>query len=1039
MADPRPRVFTIPASAPFLQTLIRALVDGRLIPGFSVRDDPAALASATIYLPTRRACRLAGDLFLGVLGQDAALLPRLSPIGDLDEDELVFAESAGPLVAAALELPPALGALERQMLLAQLIMRWAQSADVGGEGHAPLVAATPVAALALAQDLARLIDDMITRRVAWSKLDGLVPDNLDVYWRLTLEFLKLARVAWPAILEERGVIEVAERRDRLIDLEAARLATWRGGPVIAAGSTASMPSTAHLLGAIASMPYGAVVLPGLDMQLDAASWELIGSEPNGIEGWKLAASVVHPQFAMHGFVAGLGMRREEVETLAPPAAHGRERLVSEALRPAEATDLWNARLADDGLGTAMAELAVIEAANAEEEALAIAVALREAVDIGEKDAALVTPDRALARRVMAALARWNVEVDDSGGETLAETPAGVFARLAADAALGGLEPVTLLALLKHPLLRLGAAAGAHADAISILERAVLRGPRPRPGTEGLAQALASVRQERARLYPSDPRRQLPDRAFDAAAAFVERLRLALAPLEEIGTETRAFGNLAERHERVLRMLGSESDVVPLFDGSDGRSLLEAFDEIFELTPAAGFAIAPAGYTEMFHALAAGRVVRQPANPHARVRIFGLLEARLQHPDRVVLGGLTEGVWPPQTRSDPWLSRPMRQTLGLDLPERRIGLTAHDFAQAFGCREVILSRADKLAGAPTVPSRFLQRLAAVAGKERWDQARKAGVRYVALARSLDRPVSVRPVAAPTPKPPLAARPKRLSVTEIEHWLRDPYTIYAKHILRLRPLDAVDTMPGARDRGSAVHDAIEAFTKASLHELPADALGVLLALGEKSFAPLKEFPEARAFWWPRFERVAHWFANWERERRGDIVEILAEIRGEIDIPMGEQTFKLTCRADRIERRADGTYALLDYKTGQIATASQVRQGLAPQLTLEAAIVQQGGFKDIPAGAHVAAMSYVRLHGGDPAGQEREIVWKDTTPQDEAAHAFARLTGLLRRFAVESEPYRSMVHPMWTTRYGDYDHLARVKEWSASAGADNAGGDA
>lgn len=1032
MADPRPRVFTIPASAPFLQTLIGALVDGRLIPGFAARGDPAALATATIYLPTRRACRLAGELFLDVLGQDAALLPRLSPIGDIDEDELVFAETAGPLVAAALELPEALGALERQMLLAQLIMRWAQSKDVGGEGHAPLVAATPAAALALAQDLARLIDDTITRQVAWSKLDGLVPDNLDTYWQLTLEFLKLARIAWPAILQERGAIEAAERRDRLIDLEAARLATWRGGPVIAAGSTASMPSTAQLLGAIARMPHGAVVLPGLDTHLDEASWGLIGSEPNGVEGWRLAASVVHPQFAMHGFITGLGMRREEIENLAPPAAPGRERLISEAMRPAEATDLWSVRLAGDGIDAAMADLAVIEAANAEEEALAIAVALREAVDTAGKTAALVTPDRALARRVMAALARWNVEVDDSGGETLADSPAGVFARLAAEAALAGLEPITLLALLKHPLLRLGAAEGAHAGTISILERAILRGPRPRPGTNGLAQALTSLRQGRDRLHPGDPRRQLPAHALDAAAALVERLRAALTPLEEIRTEARAFGELAGCHEKILRMLGSEGDAVPLFEGSDGRALLDAFDEVFALSPAASFAIAPADYAEMFHALAAAKVVRQPANPHARVRIFGLLEARLQHPDRVVLGGLTEGVWPPQTRSDPWLSRPMRQTLGLDLPERRIGLTAHDFAQAFGCREVILSRADKLAGAPTVPSRFLQRLAAVAGKERWDEARARGARYGALARSLDRPVSVQRVTAPAPRPPLSARPNRLSVTEIEHWLRDPYTIYAKHILRLRPLDAVDTMPGARDRGSAVHDAIEAFTKASLRDLPPDALGMLLALGEKSFAPLKEFPEARAFWWPRFERVARWFATWEQERRGGIAEILAEIRGEIDIPVGDGTFKLTCRADRIERRMDGSYVLLDYKTGQIATASQVRQGFAPQLTLEAAIVQQGGFTDIPAGAHIAAMSYVRLHGGDPAGNEREIAWNDTTPEAEAARAYDQLRGLLQKFAVENEPYRSMVHPMWTTRYGDYDHLARVKEWSASGGA-------
>ena len=271
--DPSPRVFTIPASAPFVPTLIGALRDGTLIEGFPDTGDPLALASATLYLPTRRACRLARDIFLDVTGADAAILPRIVPIGDIDEDELVFADVAN---ASALDLPDELGGLERRLLLAQLVTKWAASQAIRREGSAPLVANNPASALALADALARLMDDMTTRQVPWDKLDTLVPDEHDEYWQLTLRFLnKIAREAWPAILDERGRIEPAARRDLLIAAEAKRLAAHASGPVIAAGSTGSMPATAALIETIAKLPHGAVVLPGLDTDLDDASWDVI--------------------------------------------------------------------------------------------------------------------------------------------------------------------------------------------------------------------------------------------------------------------------------------------------------------------------------------------------------------------------------------------------------------------------------------------------------------------------------------------------------------------------------------------------------------------------------------------------------------------------------------------------------------------------------------------------------------------------------------------------------------------------------------------
>jgi len=1033
----RPNVFTIPTSVPFLPTLLRALCDGKLVPGFPAASDPLALASATLYLPTRRACRLARDLFLDVIEGRAAILPRIIALGDIDEDEIAFAQVAsGTLAAPTLDLPPALGEFERRMRLAQLVLKWATRIAPEQAGDAPLVANNPVTALALADDLARLMDDMTTRGVPWDRLDELVPETLDRYWQLTLKFLKIVRDDWPKILAEHGAIEFAVRRDALIKAEAARLAAHSDGPVIAAGSTGSMPATAELIATIARLPRGVVVLPGLDLGLDAESWQLIAGDELS------APALGHPQFAMQALLSRIGIAREAVAVLGEPAREKRERQVSEALRPAASTDRWQ-QLAGAGAPAALEGLSVIEAANAEEEALAIAIALREAVEAPGKTTALVTPDRDLARRVLTALERWNIAADDSGGDPLSDTSAGRFARLAAQTVLGGVTPVAVLALLKHPLTRLGAAHDAHAHAIAALERAVLRGPRPQPGTTGLAHALAAFRSELAKLrrkepsdlHPSDPRTDLHDAELAAAATLVEQLTGALAPLERLSRAPRPFAEIAAQLRDVIGLLSKdENGVAAAFTDREGVALAHAFDEITEADGAAALAVVPEEFADLFKAAIADRFVRRPGRPEVRVRIYGLLEARLQSADRIVLGGLVEGVWPPQTRSDPWLSRPMRRALGLDLPERRTSLAAHDFAQALGAGEVVLAYPAKLAGTPTVQSRFVQRLAAVAGTTAWEQARARGAKYLAWARALDRPPEIKRIDRPAPKPPRAARPTGLSVTDVENWLRDPYTIYAKRVLKLRELDPIDLPPGAADRGIVMHAALGEFTKKFAAALPPDPAAELIAIGAKHFAALEDYPEARAFWWPRFQRIARWFAAWDGERRNNGTALIAEVDGKIPITLGERVFTLRARADRIERRPDGRYAVLDYKTGQVPTEKQVRIGISPQLTLEAAILRRGGFPGIAADAAVCDLVYVALRGGELAGEERPIGFKQGDANSHAERALEKLIEVATKFEDEQQPYLPLVLSMWKSRYGPYDHLARVKEWSAG-GADDA----
>jgi ATP-dependent helicase/nuclease subunit B len=1048
------RVFSVPSSAPFLRTLLTALVDGRLVQGFEARTQPERLTQATLYLPTRRAGRMAREIFLDVLGTDAVLLPRIFTLGSIDEDEAAFAEPEQLGGPAALELPETFGELQRRLLLAQLIAAWAKGITPQDPAQTPLVVGGPASTLALADDLARLMDDMVTRRVDWRALDGLVPDALDTYWQLTLKFLNIARDFWPDILTAHGKIEPAARRDLLIEAEASRLIRNSAGPVIAAGSTGSMPTTAKFLTAVGRLPHGAVVLPGLDTDLDDAAWDLIGGASSANGGATASPASNHPQFALHALLLRFGIKRGDVEILGTAAPRGREMLASEAMRPSNATARWHRRLAEpevkEKISAGMQQLAVIAAANSEMEALAIAVAMREARELG-KSAALVTPDRALARRVMAALGRWNLNFDDSGGDALMDTPAGIFARLAAKAATERLEPATLLALLKHPLLRLGESAGAWQRAVETLELALLRGTRPEPGSGGLARDFARFRDELGKLRRNEPsalhrseqRATLRDDALDHTQALIARLQAALAPLESVDpTKPADFSDLAKCHQAAIKALSRDADdQEAAFADHPGSALAGAFDDLLDAPLRSGLMVPLHDYPQVFETAFADRVVRRPEAAAVGLRIYGPLEARLTQCDRVILGGLVEGVWPPAPRIDPWLSRPMRHQLGLDLPERRIGLSAHDFAQLLGADDVILSHAAKVGGAPAVASRFVHRLEAVAGEQRWLAALAAGETYVRYAEELDRPHTVAPIAQPMPRPPREARPLRLSVTAIEDWLRDPYTIYAKHILKLEPLDPVDMPLSAADRGSAIHAALGDFTERFADALPDDPAGMLRRIGEKHFAPLMTRPEARALWWPRFLRIASWFASWEMERRINVTGIDSEVRGEIAIALpGGRQFFLSARADRIERRSDRTFAILDYKTGQPPTDKQVRMGLSPQLTLEAAILRNGGFKGIPAKASVSELTYVRLSGNNPPGEERILqLRRDRNepplfPDDAADEALAKLEALIRRFEDEATAYTSLSMSMWSNRYGSYDDLARIKEWSATG---NAGG--
>jgi len=1014
MSDSPARVYTIPPSAPFLPTLAEALVEGRLIPGFRPKDDPLILANATVFLPTRRAVRIFSSSLLEAIGQDALILPRILPLGGVDEDEFAFEENGA-------DLPPAIPATGRRLVLAQLILQWARAS--GAEER--LIASTPAASLAFADELAHVLDDLTIAGVPHEKLVEAVPHDFDRYWETSRAFLNIIWREWPNILREQNQIDPTERRERLLARETKRLAAASGGPVIAAGSTGSLPSVARLLNVIARRKDGAVVLPGLDQLLDEKSFAQIGSDV------EMDSAQGHPQYGLQRLLGEFGLKRSDVVSLAAPFLPARERLLSEAFRPASATDHWQANT----IGVdALDDVTLIEAADPREEALAIAVALREALAQKIRYSALITPDRALARRVAAELTRWNIKVDDSAGIPLAESEAGRFARLVAEAAASQLAPVPLIALLRHPLCTFAA------HEIDAFEQGVLRGPRPAGGFEGLLRAIETARTER--YHPNDPKARLKPEDWDAARALAEKLQTALNPLCRLGERPLPFGQLLNAHRTALSALGLDEST-----GPGAEELAEIFDEL-AVAPAQHFALTLADYAEAFATLLSGTPLRAPLDEDAAVRILGPIEARLVRFDRVVLGGLNEGIWPAGAKTDAFLNRPMRRALGLNVPERQIGLSAHDFVQMLGTRDVIVTRARRQGGAETVASRSWQRLAAVAGEDAWKAALARGERLLGLTRMLDRPEGApKPIEKPAPCPPLAARPKRLSVTEIEDLVRDPYTIYARHVLRVFPLEEIDADPGVAERGIVLHDALARFTEKFPQALPSDALDHLVAAGKEAFLAFDEFPGARAVWWPRFQRIAEWFVTAEQARRAHIDRIRAEIRGEISFTVNNFPFTLSAKADRLEMRKDKAVAILDYKTGAPPSLAQAITGLAPQLPLEAAIVRAGGFKDIAKGTRIAEIGVFHLSGGNPPGRfvsfnpaDAKGAGKKLPEQhgiencDQLADfALERLKALIAHYTDAASPYRPIPRPKWKSRYGRYDHLARIKEWSSESGGD------
>lgn len=987
----RPAVFTIPAHRAFADALAAGLIAqfGGSIEG---------LARGIVLVPNNRAARAISDAFVR-RSEGGLLLPRLVPVGDPELGERLG--SALDPIGEGADIPPVCPPHLRQMILARLV----QDAQESIEAHE---------ALRLGQALGSALDQLLVEEVPVRRLRDLdISDEMSAHWQKSLDMFMLLIERWPRELQRLGMIDMADRRNRLLAHVARR---WSEEPppgfVVAAGISTTAPAVARLLRTVSRVERGQVVLAELDQHMSDPEWDAIGPfEPDPVTGRTRKAHETHPQFALKLLLDRMSVAREEVALWRWGGGHDaratRSANISNAMLVPGLTAKWrDLKPAERALGGVEA----LEVATPADEAQAVAIALREALETPERTAALVTPDRALATRVAAHLRRWGIEADDSAGQPLSQVPAGTLLIALAEAAAEQFAPVALLTLLKHPLVMRGDERLGWLEQVRRLDL-LLRGPRPAAGLAGIDALL--------KQQGSDDRQG----ALRAEAKlWWPQARALLEPIEAIFTrETAGMAALFDALRETAGALTGDA----VWAGHQGHAAAALFADIDAAIHEGPRNADARALPAMLQRLLDDVAVRPPQGGHPRITILGLIEARLQQADLMILSGLNEGTWPALPAPDPWLAPRIRQELGLPGLERRIGLAAHDFASGLGAPRVLITRARRDSSAPAVASRFWLRLKAMAGPQ-WKEAE----RYARLAGMLDDPGAYRPARQPKPSPPAALRPRKVAVTDLDRLKADPYAFYAGRILGLRMLDPIDADPSAAWRGTAVHRILELWAR--------EDGGDPEKLEQRAVALMREpgaHPLMRALWQPRLIEAVRWIAARIVEDRAEGREIaLVEAKGKAII----EDILLHGRVDRIDRMADGTLAVVDYKTGKPPSAKMVKAGYAMQLGLLGLIAEHGGFAELGEGQVASAFEYwslgkkgdgfgYRESPVDAEGKRDKIVSADFTAT--ALDDFAVAVG---RWLKGGEPFTARLNPEIPT-YADYDQLMRLEEWYGRGGGD------
>ena len=989
MSKTRPAIFTIPPTVSFVDTLATSLMK-------DVKGQHEKLAQYLILLPTRRACRSLRDAFLRQTEGAPVLLPRLQAIGDIDAEELFISGED------EIDIPPAMPTLERQILLSKTI------------AGLPDFTKGPQQDIALARALGTLMDQIHTENLDLADLPNLVDrEAFANHWQITVDFLSILSEHWPNILAERGMIDSADRRNRLIN---ALNKHWCDNPpdypVIAAGTTGSIPATSALLKTVSHMPQGSVILPGLDNIMSPQAWDNIE------EG--------HPQATLKKLLSDLDCAREDVQEWSSKGADknagAKEKLISDVMVPPEQANDWtksaNTTSEKTEIQHAIRHIRQYDCKTPQEEAELIGILLRETLEDSGKTAALITPDRNLARRVAMICRRWNITIDDSAGYSLDTSILGTYLISCAQCCANNLRPASFLAFLKHDYCH-GGNFKDFRSAVRLLDEGLMRGKAPKSGFEGLRQRFHDYMDD-------EDRKKKPD---EVTLNLINHLEPVLSPFITIMHDGfHDFSKFLELHIQTAEKMSADKNDFSLWSGDEGEETAAFLSELKLHAPSLP-SMTGADYIEILTEFMRSKTIRPKYGTHPRLMILGQLEARLLQADRVILAGLNEGTWPPNPDTDPWMSRPMRKDFGLPTPERSITLAAHDFVQGFCNKEVFLTRAERVDGTPTVPARWLQRLGTYLKAAEIDSSTLYEGPHKQYLQQLNNVEEITPISRPAPNPPVSARPQKLSVTKIETWMKDPYAIYANKILRLNALDPIEKKPDAADKGSVLHNILQNFTRTYKNKLPAtaekDFIDIAIDVVEKQ---TNEEPEWN-FWMPRIMQLAGWFISHEQEWRQSARFRLAEAKGEATFNEGLQApFTLECRADRLDKKHTGGMAIIDYKSGGTYSVKKMQSGELPQLPLEALILTEGGFA--VSGIQetsIDTIAYWKLTGGKIAGEVTAI----DSPEKLTKIIETTKSGLLNLVATfenENTPYYAIPRLDNAPRFNDYAYLERVKEWAA-----------
>ncbi|SMO72157.1 double-strand break repair protein AddB [Paracoccus laeviglucosivorans] len=967
MADWQNGVFALPCGADFPG----AFADG-LIARMRGRP-PQDMARVTVFANSGQSLMALRD---ALIWRGPLILPQLRLLADL----------GGGAATAPLARRLELGRLIDAALRAQPDLAQGQSVPE------------------LATSLAGLMAEMQLEGLDAAALDRIDAGDHAQHWGRALAFLKIAAGYYLT-----DPPQDRESRQRAAAKELAE--AWAQGrdlpqdPVIVAGSTGSHGATRDFMRAVARLPMGAVVLPGFDPDLPAAMWQ------------GLDATEDHPQARHAPFVTEFGPLLDWVADTAPDPA--RNRLMSLALRPAPVTDQW----IDEGprlgpLIPATQNLTLIEAEQPGEEAEAVALIIRESVERGQP-VTLIAADRMLTRRVQSALDRWGIIPDDSAGQPLPLTAPGLFLRHVADLFGAELMIDALLVLLKHPVMATGLGPDyrrEHNRHTRDLELRLRKHGPAFPDGEAL-RAFADKGDEKSKpwaLWLAG----LLDRVVPLAHDRAPRpLAARLADLRGLAQDLAAGP-------------GGDADASELWAKASGALARGTLDHLAAHAHL-GHDLRPNEFRDLLYNQLQGGAVRQDVASHPLVRFRGPREARteavVQAAGLVILSGLNEGGWPQALPPDPWLSRPMRLAGGLTLPERQVGLAAHDFQQAVGAGQVILSRAHRDADAETIPSRWLNRLVnllgglpAQDGPQALADMRARGRHWLEIAALQAQPRhALAPATRPSPIPPVPAL-AQMSVTEVKTLIRDPYAIYARRVLGLNALDPLRPEPNAADRGNVLHDIMDRF----LSTLPADPetpdamQARLLAITDQVLAADVPWPSARLFWRARIANIAERLVTDEAARLTQGRPVVVEDYGVLPVP--GMDFKLRAKPDRLDLLTDGRVQVYDYKSGKPPTDKQIAH-FDKQLPLEAAMVEQGAFSRLGP-VPVAGISYIQL-GGEGRTEERDF--GPGYPQE----TWAGFVDLIRRYLLGERGFTARLAMERSDHASDYDHLSRHGEWDTT----------